>query len=161
MQGRYRESRLKHWTKSRMEDLTQTSTQSPYITRLNKNRLILLYIVLQVKVCHTACCCNEKSAAVVVRDRDKTIKRFMKVVLYKSKTAKKMELLVPNKLSFITRHVCLLLHPRIVIVTTIYFGFFPCVPCVSDFHSPAFPVPRPKINLVPLLYSNYNACFLK
>jgi len=26
-----------------------------------------------------------------------------------------------------------------------FFVFFPCVPCVSAFHSPAFPVPLPQI----------------
>ena len=31
-------------------------------------------------------------------------------------------------------------------------AFFPCVPCVSASHTPAFPVPCPKFNIAALLY---------
>jgi hypothetical protein len=41
------------------------------------------------------------------------------------------------------------------------FVFFPCVPCVSASHSPAFPVPCPKFDLAALLYNIYNAYILK
>jgi len=41
------------------------------------------------------------------------------------------------------------------------FSPFPCVPCVSTSHSPAFPVPCPKFDLAALLYNMYNAYILK